>query len=120
FAGSLIAVGGVIITFALNWIWIPVYGYYGSSWVTLICYGSMMIVSYFLGQKYYPVPYDLRRFFLYLGIAVAIFLLQSEIIAMLRDQLWLIKYFTAALLMATFLGIVYLIERGKVSFLKVI
>lgn len=120
FAGSLIAVGGVIITFILNWIWIPVYGYYGSSWVTLICYGLMMIVSYFLGQTYYPVPYDLRRFFLYLAIAVAIFLLQSQIIVMLPESLWFMKYFTAALLMAMFLGVVYVIERGKVGFLKVI
>ena len=80
----------------------------------------MMIVSYFLGQKYYPVPYDLKRFFLYLAIAVGIFFLQSEITVMLPDSVWFMKYFTAALLMAMFLGIVYVIETGKVRFLKVI
>ncbi len=119
FAGSLIAVGGVIITLILNWIWIPIYGYYGSSWVTFICYGSMMVVSYFLGQKYYPVPYDLKRFFLYLLVAVVIFFIQQSIVSSFPDM-WLLKYFTAALFMATFLAIVYIIETGKVKLLKVI
>jgi len=120
FAGSLIAVGGVIITLALNWIWIPLYGYYGSSWVTFICYGSMMMVSYFLGQKFYPVPYDLKRFFLYVLVAIAFFFLQSKIISVLPDAMWYLKYFSSITLMIFFLGIVYVIERGKVSFLKVI
>ncbi len=119
-AGSLIAFAGVIITFTLNWIWIPQYGYYGSSWVTFICYGGMMVISYFLGQKYYPVPYDLKRFFIYISIAVGIFFLQNEIVAALAQSLGIVKYLTAAILMVSFLGVVYLIEKGKVGFLKVI
>ena len=120
FAGSLIAFGGVIITFTLNWIWIPIYGYYGSSWVTFICYSTMMIVSYFLGQRYYPVPYDLKRFFFYVLIAVGIFFLQAKIASSLPEEMWYLKYLFATLFMAVFLGIVYVVERGKVAFLKVI
>jgi O-antigen/teichoic acid export membrane protein len=120
FAGSLIAFGGVIITFTLNWIWIPHYGYYGSSWVTFICYSSMMIVSYFLGQRYYPVPYDIRRFFFYVLIAVGIFFLQAKITSSLAPDMEYLKYLFAAIFMSMFLGIVYVIETGKVRFMKVI
>jgi len=118
FAGSLIAIGGVFITLALNWIWIPLYGYYGSSWVTFICYGSMMIVSYFLGQKYYPVPYDLKRFFIYIALALLLFFADVKLVSMLSDSLWLIKYVYAAAFMGLFLLIVYAIEGGKISSVK--
>lgn len=120
FAGSLIAFGGVLITFTLNWIWIPIYGYYGSSWVTFICYGSMMIVSFFLGQRFYPVPYDARRFFFYLLLSVFFFFADAKLVSLLPDSLWVIKYVYAVLFMGVFLSSVYFIERGKVSFLKVI
>lgn len=117
-AGSLIAFGGVVITFTLNWIWIPLYGYYGSSWVTFICYGSMMLVSYFLGQKYYPVPYDIRRFFIYIALAVLFFFADAKLVSLLPESLWLMKYVYAAAFMALFLLIVMTIEKGRVSALK--
>ena len=113
FAGSLIAFGGVIITFVLNWLWIPLYGYYGSSWATFICYGSMMIISYFLGQKFYPVPYDVRRFFFYVTLAVAFFFVDSRISRSLQEDLFYLRYGISLLLLCAFLGLVYLLERGK-------
>ena len=44
----------------------------GAAWTTLICYAFMMIICYLIGQKYYPVPYDLFRFFGYIGIALGL------------------------------------------------
>ncbi|MEO5674452.1 MAG: oligosaccharide flippase family protein [Chitinophagales bacterium] len=118
FAGSIIALGGVVITLALNWIWIPVYGYYGSAWVTLICYGSMMIVSYLLGRKYYPVPYDVKRFILYLFIAIAFFFLHSLISSALSTGLWLVKYLMTVIFLLSYLGMVYAVEKGNMIFMK--
>ena len=118
FAGSLIAIGGVILTFVLNWIWIPLYGYYGSSWVTFICYGAMMLVSYFLGQKYYPVPYDIRRFFIYIGFAVFLYFIDLKLISMLNHNLTVVKYAYAAGLLGVFLLVVYAIEGGKITSVK--
>lgn len=59
--GAGIAIGGAIITITLNYIWIPVIGYMGSAWATLICYFSMMVISYFLGQRHYPIKYNLAK-----------------------------------------------------------
>jgi O-antigen/teichoic acid export membrane protein len=68
--GSFVSVGGAVLTFVLNIVYIPKYGYMASAWATLACYASMAAVSYLLGQKYYPVEYDLKSFFKYLFIAL--------------------------------------------------
>lgn len=59
--GGWIALGGALITIVLNVIWIPMIGYTGSAWATLICYFSMTLACWWWGQKYYPVPYELGR-----------------------------------------------------------
>lgn len=73
--GAYISIGGAMITIALNVWWIPIIGYMGSAWATLICYASMTVACYLLGRKYYPIPYPILRMSLYLGVAVGIYLL---------------------------------------------
>jgi O-antigen/teichoic acid export membrane protein len=55
--GTIITIGGAILTIAFNFILIPIAGYYGSSLATMFIYFFMMVACYFLGQKYYPIPY---------------------------------------------------------------
>jgi O-antigen/teichoic acid export membrane protein len=71
--GAYIAIGGAAITIMINVIFIPIYGYWASAWATLIVYGLQMITSYWLGQKYYPIKYNLRKFGLYFGLAICLF-----------------------------------------------
>lgn len=71
--GAYIAIGGAAITVLINVIFIPIYGYWASAWATLIVYGCQMVASYILGQKYYPIKYNLRKFGLYFGLAMALF-----------------------------------------------
>jgi O-antigen/teichoic acid export membrane protein len=71
--GAYIASGGALITILLNIWWIPTIGYIGSAWATLICYASMAAASYWVGRKYYPVPYDIGRMLFYVGLAVLIY-----------------------------------------------
>lgn len=68
--GAGLALFGAIITIVLNLIFIPTYGYMASAWATLACYGSMMVVSYLLGRKYYPVPYELGKLGAMIAVAV--------------------------------------------------
>jgi O-antigen/teichoic acid export membrane protein len=68
--GSFVSIGGAMLTIVLNVVFIPYYGYLASAWATLACYGGMAIVSYFLGQKYYPVEYDLKSFFKYIFVSL--------------------------------------------------
>ncbi len=68
--GALFSIIGAMITVVLN-IWlIPTMGYFGSAWATLAAYASMMIISYFIGQKYYPIPYNVKKLSLYLGMSI--------------------------------------------------
>lgn len=71
--GALLTIFGAIITIGLNFYWIPRIGYMGCAWATLICYASMMTLSYFMGNKHYPVNYDLKRIFGYLGLSVTLY-----------------------------------------------
>lgn len=69
--GAYISLVGAIVTLALNFLLIPKFSYYGSAIATLAAYGSMMVLSYYLGNKYYPIPYDLKKIFAYLLISIA-------------------------------------------------
>lgn len=79
-AGAYIAMIGAVITITLNVLLIPVYGYTGSAWATLACYFSMMLISYFAGQRYYPVPYNAQKISAYLAAAVIGYLLHQSFI----------------------------------------
>ena len=63
--GAYIAIGGAIFTIVANIILIPKYGYIACAWVTLFAYGMQLVASYVLGQKHYPIPYNVKRFVTY-------------------------------------------------------
>jgi O-antigen/teichoic acid export membrane protein len=71
--GAFLAIVGALITLVLNFYWIPRIGYMGSAWATLICYASMMVLSYFMGNKHYPVNYNLRKILGYMALALMMY-----------------------------------------------
>lgn len=71
--GAFVALWGAGLTIVLNIWWIPVYGYMGSAWATLLCYGGMACVSYVLGQVYYPVKYDVLQIVAYIALGLGIY-----------------------------------------------
>jgi Na+-driven multidrug efflux pump len=85
-AGAAITVGGALVTIALNWWWIPLFGYTGSAWATFICYASMMLVSYWWGQQKFPVPYAWKKLLAFIVIAVLVYLLFEKGIKPLVDS----------------------------------
>jgi O-antigen/teichoic acid export membrane protein len=68
--GAYISIVGAIITLVLNFLLIPSMSYYGSAIATIAAYGSMMFISYYLGNKYYPIPYDLKKIGGYLSLSI--------------------------------------------------
>ena len=68
--GAYISIVGALLTLLLNYILIPKYSYYGSAIATISAYGSMMLISYILGKKHYPIPYDMEKIGAYLGISI--------------------------------------------------
>lgn len=110
--GAFLALGGAMITICLNLLLIPILGFLGSAWATLACYFSMMIASYFLGQKYFPVPYNLPRIFLYLAVAIGLYFL-SEFLIPISGVL---KYLIHAAIFIGFLTFAYILEKpGKLA-----
>ena len=70
--GMLFSIIGAIITVIINVALIPVIGYIASAWATLLAYGSMMVLSYFIGDKHYPVPYNLKKSGSYLLVSIVL------------------------------------------------
>lgn len=68
--GAYISIVGALITLALNFLLIPFISYVGSALATLMAYGTMMVLSYFFGRKYYRVPYDLKKMGGYLLLSI--------------------------------------------------
>lgn len=59
--GAVVATAGAVITIAGNYWGIPQYGFVASAYTTLVAYATMVVISYFTGQKYFPVPYKVFR-----------------------------------------------------------
>jgi O-antigen/teichoic acid export membrane protein len=100
--GAIITIIGAIITLSINYLFIPKYGYMACAWATLASYGLMMVLSYILGQKHYPIKYNLRSIFVFAFLALGLYFisltyaqLESIIIkVILNNLLFLFFVFT--------------------------
>src|SRR5690606_16537941 len=105
--GTLISVGGALITILANFILIPVAGYMGSSWATLLCFFSMTVACYYIGQRYYPVPYRMGAALVYVVLTVLLVYgvnwisFENQVVAFAVHNLTVIAY----------VAVVFLIER---------
>jgi len=100
--GAYIAIGGAIITIVLNVILIPILGYMGSAWTTLVVYALMVISSYLLGQRHFPVPYNLKKVGSYLALALVLFYLGTWM-----QNEYGFQYLIATFAVLLFVGFVY-------------
>lgn len=104
--GSYISIIGALITIGLNIVLIPYFGFRGSAWATLGCYFTMSVISYYFGQKYYYVPYNLTKIFSYLGFALVLFFVH-ESLTHLGPYL---SYIMRTSMLVLFAGLVYYME----------
>jgi O-antigen/teichoic acid export membrane protein len=115
--GAWLSAFGAVVTLILNFYWIPrsadhlIYGYIGSAWATFICYGSMMVVSYIIGQRYFPVKYNLTKFFGYLGFAVLIYVVSIIIV----PETFVLRLLFHTFLLMVFAGVVFRVEKPDFS-----
>jgi O-antigen/teichoic acid export membrane protein len=101
--GAYISIIGAIITLVLNFLLIPKFSYYGSAIATIAAYGSMMLISYVMGNKYYPIPYDMKKIGGYLGLSIAFSILSFYFF---REN-----YFVGATLLIAYLYFIYHNEK---------
>ena len=71
--GALFSGIGCLVLIAVNVIFVPRYGYIACAWAGCAGYGTAMLLSYFVGQRKYPIAYPLRSIFGYALLAAAIY-----------------------------------------------
>lgn len=71
--GAWFAAIGTIIIFVGNIIFVPKFSYWGSAWSAFAGYFVVMLLSYFFGQKFMPVNYNLKEIGIYLALTLALF-----------------------------------------------
>ncbi|MBC6997510.1 oligosaccharide flippase family protein [Cytophaga sp. FL35] len=110
--GAFISLAGALVTIGVNVVFIPSIGYMASAIATLMAYGTMMALSYYLGKSRYPVPYNFRKITFYLGVSILFSVLSFYVF----DRSLII----GILLLILFLGLVYKMENDKLKqiFLK--
>ncbi|MFW5805170.1 MAG: lipopolysaccharide biosynthesis protein [Bacteroidales bacterium] len=108
--GAWMAIAGAVITLVLNIILIPHISYMGAAIATLVCYMSMVLISYFLGRKYYPVPYNLKKIGMYAVTAAVIY----AIFSWTNQQTEWIKYGFNTVLISGFI----IFATGKENFIS--
>ena len=67
--GAVFSGIGCVVLLAVNILFVPKYGYMACAWGGVAGYGVAMIVSYVVGQKYYPLNYPLKDISLYVVLA---------------------------------------------------
>jgi len=105
--GAYISIFGALITLGLNFWLIPIISYKGSAIATLTAYASMMLLSYYFGRKYYPIPYNLKKIGMYLVLSITLSILSFY---QFRGE-----YIVGISLLIVFLTIVYFAEQKVIK-----
>ncbi len=71
--GAYLSLIGLAVTIAINVIFIPKYSYMACAWASFFANLVMMVTSYFLGQKNYPINYNLRSAGFFMAITLVLF-----------------------------------------------
>lgn len=106
--GAYFSGAGCLVLIAVNVIFVPQYSYMACAWGGFAGYATAMLLSYFVGQKYYPINYPIKEIMTYVGLA---FILSA---AMLASN----KYLEAlpAIGVNTLLGLVFIAYLVKKDF----
>jgi O-antigen/teichoic acid export membrane protein len=104
--GAYISVVGAIVTLVLNFWLIPIMSYRGSAIATLSAYALMMLLSYYFGRKYYPIPYNLNKIGLYLILSIAL--------SFTSFYSYRTNYLVGIAMLFVFLGIVVYLEKSVI------
>ena len=75
--GAIFSAIGCAVLIAINIIFVPKYGYMACAWGGFAGYGVAMVLSYFVGQKYYPIDYPLKSIAVYVLIAGAFYVVME-------------------------------------------
>jgi O-antigen/teichoic acid export membrane protein len=105
--GAYISIVGAVVTLVLNILFIKEFSYKASAVATLVAYSIMMILSYYYGRKYYPIPYNLKKIGLYLILSIGFSLLSFY---KFREE-----YIIGIPMLVVFLTIIFISEKNQLK-----
>ena len=108
--GAYFSLIGLAITLVLQIIGVPLIGYWASCGSSLVCYFCIMLLSYFLGQKKAPIPYDMKRIGLYTFLTLALLGIYYVIRLNTSLNMWIL------MAIGTVLLCIYLAVLNKLDF----
>lgn len=112
-AGATITIAGVLVTFVINWLFIPRFGYIASAWATFFCYLTMMLISYFWGQKAFFVPYAWKKLTGYIGVVVLLYFVHQGIVSFWPNDFF--SLFLGLIFTLSFLFFILKVEKREFS-----
>jgi len=109
--GAIITLIGAAITLIINYVFIPHYSYMACAWATFLCYGTMMVISYFWGQKAYRIPYATKKLVAYLVIVALLYFLHHFLVGLWKNN-WF-SVILGTILTAAYVLFVLRVERKE-------
>ena len=108
--GAYFSLIGLAITLVLQIVFVPIIGYWASCGSSLVCYFVIMLLSFFIGQKKAPIPYDLRRIGQYTVLTIGLLAVYYALRLYYIHNMWLL------MAISTVLIIVYLFVLTRKDF----
>ena len=108
--GAYFSLIGLVITLVLQIVGVPLIGYWASCGSSLVCYFVIMLLSYFIGQKKAPIPYDIKRILLYTSLTIGLLAVYYAIRLYYIHNMWIL------MAIGTVLLTVYLVILCKLDF----
>lgn len=109
--GTLITLIGTVITFLINYFFIPFHSYVASAWATFFCYGGMMVLCYRWGQKHYKIPYAKNKLIAFMVVSVLLFFLHKGLCWLSSNMLY--QLFTATVLIGAYMYLIFIVEKKE-------
>ena len=96
--GAYFSLIGLAITLVLQIVGVPLIGYWASCGSSLVCYFVIMLLSYFIGQKKAPIPYDLKRIGIYTSLTLGLLAVYYALRLYYISNMWVLMAIGTVLL----------------------
>ena len=108
--GAWFSAAGCSVLLAVNYFFIPEYSYMACAWGGVAGYGTAMLLSYFIGQKKYPIDYKVGRLLFYVAVTAVLYAVMHFVTEGMGD---ILRMAINTVLILIYAGIVWKLDIPK-------